>query len=189
MFAYLRHTISQYKIKHLFVRFAEEYIWWILKYLPGFEGMILRYLFLKCTTKQLKGFCYISQGCTITNSYGISIGKNFAANRNVILDGTGGIEIGDGTGFGPNCVLLSHEHTMLTKKSYFVDQDYKKRPVRIGANVWIASNCFIKAGVTIGDNAVVASCSHVIEDIAENERVIGVPARAYFKVMREYLKE
>ena len=101
MFGYLKHTVSQYKTKHLLVRLAEEYIWWILRNLPGFEGMFLRYLFLKCTTRRLDGFCYVSQGCTITNSCGISIGKNFAANRNVILDGSGGIEIGDGTGFGP----------------------------------------------------------------------------------------
>jgi len=170
------------------MRIAEEYLWWIIRNWPGFEGMCLRWLFLKCTTKKLDGFCYISQGCTITNSFGISIGKNFAANRNIIMDGTGGIEIGDETGIGPNSVILSHEHTMLTRGKYFVDQDYKMKPVKIGSNVWIASNCFIKAGVTLGDNSVVAAGSHVIDDIPENGRVIGVPAKTYFKAMREFLK-
>jgi acetyltransferase-like isoleucine patch superfamily enzyme len=182
-----KRILSGYTVKQFLVRLAEEYLWWIIRSLPGYEGVWLRYLFLKCTTKRLAGFCWISQGCTISNSHGLSIGKNFATNRNVLIDAIGGIEIGDSSGIGPNCVLLSHEHSMLTKESYTHKQTYRRKPISIGSGVWISSNCFIKAGVTIGDNAVVGACSSVIADVPSNGRVIGSPARPYSDALREFL--
>jgi acetyltransferase-like isoleucine patch superfamily enzyme len=185
----VKHMISQYKVSQFLIRVMEEYIWFIIRSWPGFEGVVLRYLFLKGTTARLSGFCWISQGCTIANSYGLSIGKNFAINRNVLIDAIGGIEIGDNTGIGPNCVLLSHEHSMLTKGDYTNERAYKRKTIKIGSRVWIGSNCFIKAGVTIGDDAVIGACSSVITDVRENGRVIGSPARPYFEVMREFLSQ
>lgn len=51
------------------------------------------------------------------------------------------------------------------------------RPVRIGSNVWIAPNCTILKGVTIGDNAVIGAGSVVTKDVQAFELVAGVPAR------------
>lgn len=181
--------MSRYSIKQLLVRMAEEYLWFVIRSWPGFEGIMLRYVFLKCTTRKLSGFCWISQGCTISNSYGLSLGKNFATNRNVLIDAIGGIEVGDNTGIGPNCILLSHEHSMMAKGNYASEAGYKRKPIKIGSGVWISSNCFIKAGVSIGDNAVVGACSNVITDVPENGRVIGSPARPYARVMREFLSQ
>jgi len=183
----IRHILSHYRFKEVVVRLAEEYVWWLLRSLPGFEGVWLRYLFLKLTTKRLDGFCWISQGCSIANSFGLSIGSKFATNRNCTIDGIGGIEIGDNTGIGPNCVIQSQEHTMLNQEGHFGEEAYRRRPITIGSNVWIGSNCYIKAGVTIGDNAVVGACSNVVSDVPANGRVIGVPARPYVQAMRDLL--
>jgi acetyltransferase-like isoleucine patch superfamily enzyme len=185
----VKRILSQYSLKQFLIRIAEEYIWWILRNWPGFEGIVLRYLFLKCTTKKLAGFCWISRGCTIVNSYGLSIGKNFATNQNVLIDALGGIEIGDNTGIGPNCVIIAQEHSMLSKEDSAGRRAYKKKSIKIGSNVWIGSNCFIKAGVTIGDYAVIGACSNVITDVPANGRVIGSPARPYVEVMREFLSK
>lgn len=185
----VRRIISGYTVRQLLVRVAEEYVWWIIRSWPGFEGVFLRYLFLKCTTRRLAGFCWISQGCTISNSYALSIGKNFATNRNVLIDAIGGIEIGDSSGIGPNCVLLSHEHSMLTRDNYAGKQTYKRRPITIGSGVWISSNCFVKAGVIIGDFAVVGACSNVMGDVPPNGRVIGSPARPFVGAMRDLLAQ
>ena len=188
MLSNVRRILSGYTAGQLLVRWAEEYLWWIIRGLPGFEGVALRYLFLKCTTKRLAGFCWISQGCTLSNSYGLSIGRNFVTNRNLLLDAIGGIEIGDDASIGPNCVLLAHEHTMLTKGGGYAEaQAYRRKPIRIGAGAWIGANSFIKAGVTIGANAVVGACSNVIADVPDNGRVIGSPARPYTTAMREFL--
>jgi acetyltransferase-like isoleucine patch superfamily enzyme len=183
----IRHIMAGYSLKQFLVRGAEEYVWWLIRSLPGIEGVFLRYLFLKCTTKRLDGFCWISQGCTIANTFNLSIGKKFATNKNVHLDALGGIEIGDNTGIGPNTVLIAQEHSMLAPDHYFGVRAVKQKPIRLGSDVWIGANCFLKAGITIGDRAVVAACSNVISDVPPNGRVIGVPARPYAQVMREFL--
>ena len=188
MLSGIRHILAGYSLKQFAVRAAEEYVWWVIRSLPGFEGVLLRYLFLKCTAKRLDGFCWISQGCTIANSFGFSIGKKFATNKNTHLDGLGGIEIGDNTGIGPNTVIISQEHSMLAPDHYFGLRACKPKPIKIGSDVWIGSNCFLKAGITIGDRAVIAACSNVIADVPANGRVIGVPARPYAQVIREFLQ-
>ena len=188
MLSNVRRILSQYRTRQILVRIAEEYLWWIIRSWPGFEGVALRYLFLKCTTEKLAGFCWISQGCSIANSYGLKIGKNFATNRNVLIDAIGGVEIGDNVGLGPNVVIISQEHSMLSDGGYFGEEQYRRKPIRIGDDAWIGANSFIKAGVAIGARAVVGACSNVITDVPENGRVIGSPARPYTEALRELLR-
>jgi acetyltransferase-like isoleucine patch superfamily enzyme len=181
----VKSVLAGYRPRQLLVRFAEEYLWWIIRSWPGFEGVFFRYLFLKATAQQLGGFCWIAQGCSIVNSHSLSIGKGFATSRNVMIDALGGIDIGDETGIGPNSVLLSLEHRMISKGGPFGPNARRHKPIRIGSRVWIGANCFIKAGITVGDDAVVGACSNVINDVPNGGRVIGSPARPYFEVVRE----
>ncbi len=57
-------------------------------------------------------------------------------------------------------------------------------PVVIGRNVWIGARATILKGVTIGDNAVVATGSVVTRDVAANAVVAGVPAQEIKSVVR-----
>ena len=50
-------------------------------------------------------------------------------------------------------------------------------PVKIGNNVWIGAHATILAGVTVGDNAVVAAGAVVTKDVPANAVVGGVPAK------------
>lgn len=184
----IKRVLGGYRLRELMVRVAEEYLWWLIKSLPGLEGVFLRYLFLKATTRRLDGFCWIGRGCTIVNSFGLSIGKGFATSTNILMDGLAGIEIGDNTGIGPNSVIIAQEHSMMSPARFGADEAYRSKGIRIGSNVWIGANCFIKAGVTLGDHAVVGACSNVIQDVPPNGRVIGSPARPYFQVMREFTR-
>lgn len=184
-----KRTLAGYGIKQFLIRAAEEYLWWLIRSWPGFEGVYLRYLFLKCTAKRLDGFCWISQGCSIANSFNLSIGKNFNTNRNVLLDALGGIEIGDNTAIGPNSVLISHEHSILTSEHFNSPQTYRRKKITLGSAVWIGANCFIKAGVTIGNDATVGACSNVVGDVPERAKVIGSPARPYTDAIRDLLRK
>jgi maltose O-acetyltransferase len=49
-------------------------------------------------------------------------------------------------------------------------------PVVIGDNVWIGHDVSIMKGVTIGDNAILASGSVVTKDVSANVIVAGNPA-------------
>jgi acetyltransferase-like isoleucine patch superfamily enzyme len=185
MFGNAWRILRGYSARDLAVRAAEEYIWWIIRSWPGISGLYFRYWFLKATTKKLDGFCWITQGCTFVNTHHLSIGANFVAARNVQIDAIGGIEIGDRVGIGPNTVLLSHEHSIIGAADYASESSYRRRPIRIGRGVWIGANCFIKAGITLGDDAVVGACSNVVGDVPAGGRVIGSPAIPYVQAMRQ----
>jgi maltose O-acetyltransferase len=51
------------------------------------------------------------------------------------------------------------------------------QPIRIGNRVWCGVNVTILAGVTIGDDVVIAAGAVVVSDIASNCVVGGVPAK------------
>ena len=50
-------------------------------------------------------------------------------------------------------------------------------PVEIGANVWIATDCFIGPGVTIGELCVVGARSVVVDDLPARKICVGNPCR------------
>ena len=52
-----------------------------------------------------------------------------------------------------------------------------KGEVKIGKNVWIGDKASVLAGVTIGDNVIVAANSVVTKDVPNNCIVAGIPAR------------
>ena len=50
-------------------------------------------------------------------------------------------------------------------------------PVTIGRNVWIGAGATVCAGVTLGDDAIVAAGAVVLSEVAEGATVAGNPAR------------
>ena len=58
------------------------------------------------------------------------------------------------------------------------------RPVRIGNDVWIGFDSCVLPGVTIGDGAIVAARSVVVEDVEPYTVVAGNPARGVFPLVK-----
>ncbi|MCA9737462.1 MAG: acyltransferase [Gemmatimonadota bacterium] len=179
-------TLRSLSLKQLFVRVAEEYLWWMVRSLPGFSGVYLRYFFLKACAKRIDGFCWISRGCTFANAYNLELGKGVSFGRNVLLDALGGLSIGANSGVGPNAVILAQEHSIVDRDP-LGNSGHRTKPIVIGVNVFVGAATFLKAGITVGDNAVIAANSNVVMDVPEGGWVIGVPARPYPQVMRELL--
>ena len=90
----------------------------------------------------------------------------------------GTIRIGRDSGIGQHTVLVAANHTIepgtLFKNTPY---DETRTGVVIGTNVWVAANCVILPGVTIGDNAVIAAGSVVNRSVPPNELWGGVPAQ------------
>ena len=55
-------------------------------------------------------------------------------------------------------------------------------PIAIGKNVWIGAHATVLAGVTIGDNAVIAAGAVVNRDIPADTVAAGVPAKVIRKL-------
>ncbi|MBI4753359.1 acyltransferase [Candidatus Desantisbacteria bacterium] len=55
--------------------------------------------------------------------------------------------------------------------------DDKKGQVTLKRNCKIGSHSIIMPGVTVGENSVVGAFSFVNQDVADNQVVVGIPAR------------
>lgn len=120
-------------------------------------------------------FCaYIHLGVYVYPSIDgtISMGKYTAVNRGVVLDGRGGLFIGEN-------VNISAEAAIYTGGHLIDDEDfsYYDKPVTIEDHVWIGTRAMIMPGVTIGKGAVVLPGAVVTHDIKQYEIWGGVPAR------------
>ena len=103
----------------------------------------------------------------------IHIGSRVFINSGCKFQDQGGIYIGDGALIGHNTTLATLNHGMLPEER----GDLIPKPIHIGKNVWIGSNCTILPGVTVGDNAVIGAGSVVTKDIPENMVAVGSPAK------------
>lgn len=57
------------------------------------------------------------------------------------------------------------------------DLDRPSRPVRMGDDVWIGTRTVIRAGVTLGDGAIVGAGAVVLDPVPPYGVVVGNPAR------------
>ena len=103
----------------------------------------------------------------------IKIGKNVFINACCRFQDQGGIEIGDGSLIGHNTTIATLNHDFNPAKR----QNLTPRPVKIGKNVWIGSDCTILPGVEIGDGAIIGAGSVVTKSIPTNAVAVGNPAR------------
>lgn len=103
----------------------------------------------------------------------ITLGSNVFINSGCKFQDQGGITIGEDSLIGHNAVLATLNHDLDPAHR----ADMHPAPIVIGRNVWIGANVTVLAGITIGDNAVVAAASVVTKDVPANTVVVGSPAR------------
>lgn len=167
-----RHTFRQIRALIL-----EEYIGFLLRPIPGYEGMLMRWLLYKMTFKKIGGNALIWPNVFITHSYNIVAGDYLAINYGAHIDGRGGLEIGDNVLIGPNVFIGSSNHMLSPENNKLrLSYGHISKPVKIGSNVWIGANSVICPGVTIGDRSVIAAGSVVTKNITESVVVAGNPA-------------
>lgn len=78
--------------------------------------------------------------------------KNVFINSGCCFQDQGGITIGDGALIGHQVVLATLNHDLNPERR----KSMKAAPIVIGKNVWIGAHATVLAGVSIGDNAVIA---------------------------------
>jgi acetyltransferase-like isoleucine patch superfamily enzyme len=115
----------------------------------------------------------------------VFIGDGAFVGHYTILDGTGGLTIGEGSKMSDSVTIFTHSVHMSIRvygRHYEEVPDAEKEgfqtaPVRIGKYVGIAAGTIIVPGVTIGDGAAVLPGSVVRRNVGPFEIVSGNPAR------------
>lgn len=114
----------------------------------------------------------IYRNVDIRSIYRISIGEHTNVNKLCVLDGRGGLTIGDNVDIAQETNIWTEQHDY-NSPTY----DAVSKPVIIEDYVWIASRATILPGVTIGRGAVIASGAIVTKNVPPFAIVGGVPAK------------
>jgi acetyltransferase-like isoleucine patch superfamily enzyme len=105
----------------------------------------------------------------------VKVGKNTWIGPNVILDGAGGLSIGDNCSISAGVQIYSH-HTVRWANS-LGEAPYEYKPTQIGSGVYIGPTAVIQMGVTIGDSVTIGALSLVNRNLPAGAKAYGIPAR------------
>lgn len=101
----------------------------------------------------------------------------------VMLDGTGGLEIGAWCSISTGVQIYTHDTVKWAISGG--KAGYMYAPVKIGDCCYIGAQTVIAKGVTIGDHCVIGACSFVNRDIPAYTVAFGVPCVPCGRVMSD----
>lgn len=114
----------------------------------------------------------------------VKVGKNTWIGPNVILDGSGDLEIGDYVSISSGVQIYTH-HTVDWSVT-LGNQPVKRMPTKIGNGVYIGPNSVIQMGVNIGDKAIIGAMSLVNKDVPAGSKYYGIPASKIMPPQQEF---
>ncbi len=92
-----------------------------------------------------------------------------------ILDGSGGLEIGDYCSISTGVQIYSHDSVEWALTGG--ETPIKKAPTKIGSRCYLGPNVVVGKGVTIGDGCVIGAQSLVLSDVPAGKKAMGIPAK------------
>lgn len=130
----------------------------------------------------------------LLNLFGARIGKGVIIRPSARFYYPWNIEIGDYSWIGSGVELYSLDkirignHCVISQNSYLctgshdpADRTFglQVAPIIIENGVWIAANCFIAPGISIGANTVVGASSSVFRDLPSQWICLGNPCKPH----------
>ncbi|MEM6612438.1 MAG: hormogonium polysaccharide biosynthesis acetyltransferase HpsU [Cyanobacteria bacterium P01_C01_bin.72] len=133
--------------------------------------------------------------CCLLRLFGAEIGMGVVIRPSARFTFPWKVQIGDYSWIGDNVVLYSLNqitigcHSVISQKSYLCTGSHNfevpsftlvTAPINIGNGVWIATDCFVAAGVNIGANSVIGARSSVLKSIPAQQVAWGSPCRVRY---------
>ena len=133
--------------------------------------------------------------CFLLRLFGAKIGKGVVIRPTARFTYPWKVEIGDYSWVGDDVVFYSVDriivgsHCVVSQKSYLCtgSHDIQDKsfalitaPITIGNGVWVATDCFIAAGINIGSNSVIGARSSVMKSIPARKVAWGSPCIAHY---------
>lgn len=110
-----------------------------------------------------------------------AIGEGTWIGAFTVIDGSGGLTIGDGCDIASGVHIYTHSSVLrcVSGREY---PSVDRAPVTIGSRVFLGANAVVNMGVTIGDEAIIGAGAVVTKDVAARTVVAGAPARVVGRV-------
>lgn len=112
----------------------------------------------------------------------VRVEPNTWVGPNTLLDGSGGLIIGDGCDISAGVQIYTHDTAMrvLTEGRSEID----RAPVSIGNHCPLGAQSVVLRGVSIGDRTIVGAGSVVNRSLPAGTVAVGVPCRPIGRVKR-----
>jgi acetyltransferase-like isoleucine patch superfamily enzyme len=111
--------------------------------------------------------------CLVLSGTGTHIGQHAWFGQHSVLDGTGGLTIGNGVRVGMYSQIWSHVAAGEQIEGCTL---FGTRPVTIEDNVWLVGSCIVASGVTLGQKTVALIGSNITKSWPAHSVIAGSPA-------------
>lgn len=105
----------------------------------------------------------------------VQAGHNTWIGPSTVLDGSGGLTIGDWCSISAGVQIYSHDSVMQSISGG--EASITRAASSIGSNVYVGPNAVIGAGVSIGSRSIIGAASLVNRDIPAGSVAFGIPAK------------
>jgi acetyltransferase-like isoleucine patch superfamily enzyme len=105
----------------------------------------------------------------------VKVGVNTWIGPFTLLDGSGGLEIGDFCSVSAGVQIYTHDSINWAVSGG--KHEIEKTSTKIGSRCYIGPNTIIAKGVKIGDGCVIGANSLVLNDIPGGSKIFGSPCK------------
>lgn len=117
------------------------------------------------------------------NSYiygDVTVGQNTWIGPFTLLDGSGGLKIGDNCSISAGVQIYTHDTVKWALSGG--NTSAERSPVSIGNNTYIGSQTVVAKGIEIGNHVVIGANTFVNKNIPSNSVAVGTPCRVVGRV-------
>lgn len=159
------------------------------------EDILRKLLALAMTDDERAAMLGLPSGCRVRESAKIispekfSCGEYVWVGENVVLDASGGLQVGAHTTFAVAALVWTHSSVLsnLELDNRSGNLRIVRKPTKIGDGCYIGGPSSIYPGVTIGNKVIVLPMSVVTDDVPDNVMVGGSPAKIIRTIDEKWL--
>ncbi len=111
----------------------------------------------------------------------VAVGADVWVGPYTVLDGSGGLNVGDGCTVAAGVQVYTHDNIAQTVTGGAAE--IERAPVAIGNRTYLGPNVVVTKGVTIGSGCVVGAGALVTRSLPDACLAVGTPARVVARVV------